>query len=169
MKKRFFENIRTRQELRKAYLKLLKQYHPDNGGDPETCKALNSEYERLFQTLPETADPNQEATEEQKKAAADMDQLIRETLEKIIRFEGLNIEIVGTWIWVDGNTYIYKDQLKDAGFTWSKARKKWHAAPYGERIFYRNRKGQKKPAFDDIRRRYGSEFVQTEKTEKVAG
>ena len=34
---------------------------------------------------------------------------LRAVLQQIITFEGINIEIVGCWIWVDGNTYDYKD------------------------------------------------------------
>ena len=28
-------------------------------------------------------------------------------------------EIVGCWIWVDGNTYSYKDAFKEIGFKWT--------------------------------------------------
>ena len=36
------------------------------------------------------------------------------------------LEIVGCWIWIDGNTYGYKDVLKEIGFKWAREKKKWH-------------------------------------------
>lgn len=47
------------------------------------------------------------------------DAKLRDVLQKIINFEGINIETVGCWIWVDGNTYGYKDVLKEIGFKWA--------------------------------------------------
>ena len=44
------------------------------------------------------------------------DEKLREVLQKIINFANINIEIVGCWIWVDGATYEYKDELKALGF-----------------------------------------------------
>ena len=168
MKNKYFSNPKNRAELRKEYLKLLKKYHPDNGGSDEECKTLNAEYERLFKILPAASSDEEPETskEAEKKAAADLDKAIRDVLQKIIHFEDINIEIIGTWVWVDGLTFPIKEELKAAGFIWSKARKKWHYAPYGERVFYKGR--GKRPDFESIRRRYGSEEVETEKQKKLA-
>jgi len=38
----------------------------------------------------------------------------------------LTIEIVGTWIWVSGNTRPQKQALKAAGFFWSHEKKMWY-------------------------------------------
>lgn len=48
MTRRFFEGVKDVQELRKKYKELLKQYHPDNGGDAEVMKEINAEYDALF-------------------------------------------------------------------------------------------------------------------------
>ena len=40
---KYFTNVRTLEELRKEYKRLVKQYHPDNGGDTETIKEINAE------------------------------------------------------------------------------------------------------------------------------
>lgn len=158
MKQKFFEGIRTRQELRKAFLALLKKYHPDNGGDAETCKILNAEYEKLMKELP----TEENATQAEKRAAADMDKEIRKALEKIVHFEGINIEIVGVWIWLDGMTYQYKEQLKDLGYTWSRNRKKWHYTPYATPRRYKGKR-----SFEELRHMYGSETVSTEGLDKL--
>lgn len=160
---KFFKNVNTLSELRTAYVKLLKIHHPDNGGDTDTCKAINAEYDYLLGRLPKdetgkTADNSAEA-----KKDFQIDKALRETLNKIIRFDGLTIEIVGSWIWCDGNSYPYKEQLKEYGFQWSRARKKWHYTPYDSGYH----KGQNKK-FDDIRRKYGSMTVENEKVIAIA-
>lgn len=48
---------------------------------------------------------------------------MRQTLQKVINFSDITIDIVGCFIWLDGNTYPYKDQLKEYGFKWSGQRK----------------------------------------------
>lgn len=74
---------------------------------------------------------------------------------------GINIEIVGLWIWVDGNTFQWKEELKEAGFAWSRSRKKWHFTPY-EGGYHRGRKR----SFDSIRNIYGSTVVNESMSEK---
>ena len=73
--------------------------------------------------------------------------------------ENINIEIVGCWIWVDGNTYEHKDALKALGFKWAREKKKW----YFHTEAFRKR-SHKKLSMDDIRNYYGSTEVQTEAT-----
>lgn len=48
---KWFAGVTTIEELRKRYRELLKQLHPDNGGDEETMKAINIEYDKLFDVL----------------------------------------------------------------------------------------------------------------------
>ena len=37
----------TQDEIREAYLKKAKQYHPDKGGDPDMMRALTEAYRKL--------------------------------------------------------------------------------------------------------------------------
>lgn len=121
---RFFKDVKTVAELRKAYINLLKVNHPDNGGDVEICKAINAEYDYLIGRLPkDTTGKTAQSTAEARKDFQ-IDKEIREIINQIIRFDGINIEVVGSWIWIDGNSYPYKEELKGFGFQWSRARKK---------------------------------------------
>ena len=159
MMNKYFQGITNQAELRKAFIRLLKKYHPDNGGDAEICKQINAEYERLLKSMPAGGAATEEKqSEADKQAAADLDREIRKALEKIIHIDGINIEVVGTWIWVDGNTYPVRELLKSLGYKWSKARKKWHFTPYGEGTYY---KGKRK-SFDSLRKIYGSSRVSSD-------
>lgn len=90
------------------------------------------------------------------------DERLRVILNKIINFSDITINIVGSWIWLEGDTYPYKDQLKEMGFTWSRQRKMW----YWHNGEYR-KKGNKNLSFSDIENKYGSTKVKTEQRQQL--
>lgn len=45
---KYFKNIRSFEDLKKRFRELLKENHPDNGGDVEVMKAINVEFDGLF-------------------------------------------------------------------------------------------------------------------------
>lgn len=49
--KKYFENVRTLDELKAEYRRLAMKHHPDRGGDVETMKAINAEHDALFEIL----------------------------------------------------------------------------------------------------------------------
>ena len=165
----YFRNVNTLEELRKQYKELLKQYHPDNAnGSTEATQEINAEYDRLFKVLKDKHESKHTSTDGAKadfnnyKYDFEADEKLREVLQKIISFANINIEIVGCWLWVDGNTYEYKDTLKALGFKWAREKKKW----YFHTEAFRKR-SHKKLSMEDIRNYYGSTEVQTEETKKL--
>lgn len=44
----FFTGCTTKEQLKKRHRELCKKYHPDKGGDVETFKRMQAEYERLI-------------------------------------------------------------------------------------------------------------------------
>lgn len=165
---KYFKNINTLEELRKQYRDLLKKHHPDNaGGNTEACQEINAEYDQLFKILKDrheskSAGAHNDQNTKQSDYSQNMydwanDRALREALEKIINFDGIEIDLVGYFIWVDGNTYPHKEALKEIGFRWSKQRRKWYWHD-GEYRRYSN----KKLSFADIQNRYGSTKVHTD-------
>lgn len=166
---KYFSNVNDLQELRKQYRDLLKKHHPDNGGNVSDMQDVNAEYDRLFKVLKDrheskttnqnnadTAGSNTKSTYNSNMYDWENDKALRETLEKIINFDGIEIEIVGQWIWVSGNTYAYKKELKDIGFKWASTKKQWY---FHTEEF--KKKSHKSLSMDDIRSYYGSTRVQT--------
>ena len=45
---KFFKAVKSYEDLKNQYKKLLKANHPDNGGNVETMKEINVEYDALF-------------------------------------------------------------------------------------------------------------------------
>lgn len=163
---KYFNNVETLEELRKQYKELLKKYHPDNpNGSTEATQEVNAEYDTLFKTLKDRHEHN---TSDNKTDYSNMkydfseDEKLREVLQHIVTMENINIEIVGCWIWVDGNTYEHKDSLKALGFKWAKEKKKW----YFHTEAFRKR-SKKKLSMNDIRNYYGSTEVQTEEVKRI--
>lgn len=77
-----------------------------------------------------------------------------EVLQKIIHFGGIEIEIVGQWIWVSGNTYAYKKEFKEIGFKWAKNKQAWY---FHTETFKKTSK--RKLSMNDIRNYYGTTKV----------
>lgn len=57
----YFSNVHSYEELKSRFRALARENHPDAGGDPEIMKAINAEYDRVFQIWKDRHD--QEASE----------------------------------------------------------------------------------------------------------
>lgn len=155
---KYFNNVSDLSELRKQYKELLKIHHPDNGGNVADMQEVNAEYDKLFKMLKDKHDSK--ATDSDKTSYENMkydfaeDEKLREMLNKIIHFNSIDIELVGAWIWLSGNTYSCKKELKELGFKWAKQKKMWY---WHSEAF--RKKSRKTLSMDDIRSYYGSTEV----------
>ena len=117
--KLYGNGITTVEELRKRYRELLKQHHPDNGGNEEIMKEINTEYDRLFAILSKESKSDGESTTYDDEAE---DKAFREVLNQIIGYS-MEIELIGSWIWCF-NCYAYKDRLKELGFKFARRKRR---------------------------------------------
>ena len=146
---KWFENVKKIEELRQLYRKLLKEHHQDNGGDEETMKEINLEYDRVFSDLSRFSSDGEECTGEEQKTE---NEAFKSILNEIINFN-VEIEIIGSWIWCF-NSYQFRSQLKELGFRYAAKKKAW-VWHYGE--YKRYHKGE--TDLNDIRAKYGSQKV----------
>ena len=157
---KYFKNIGTLDQLRKKFKELLKKYHPDNGGDLGAMQEINAEYDKLFKVLKDKHENKTADTEtnyNNMQYDFEEDAKLREVLEKIIRFSDITIEICGSWIWVSGNTYQYRTELKEIGFKRANKKKQWY---WHSEAF--RKKGRKALSMEEIRNYYGSTEVKAE-------
>ena len=69
-----------------------------------------------------------------------------------VNLEGIILDLVGSWIWATGCTYIHKDALKAAGYRWASKKAAWYWRPESAACSRSSRK-----TLDEIREKYGSE------------
>ena len=163
---KYFTNVNTLEQLRRQYKELLKKYHPDNANGCTTAtQDINAEYDKLFKVLKDKheskSDKTTDSTAYKDSEYSNMydsqdDKALREILQKIINFDGIEIELVGSWLWVSGNTFKYKKKLKELNFKWASQKKMW----YWKSEAY-HKKSKKSLSMEDIRSYYGSTKVYT--------
>ena len=149
-----FDNCKTLEELKKAYHRLAVKYHPDNGGSKEEMQRLNAEYDKAFDRLKNihvSSSGDTYTTNE----TTETPEMFREIIEHIVNLP-IDIEIIGRWIWVSGNTYAYKVHLKRLGFRWSKNKCAWYWHKPED-----STSNKKKMTLDEIRMLHGTTKIKT--------
>lgn len=143
-----FSEVTGINEAKKIYKNLAKKLHPDVGGKEEEFKALNAVYTDLIEH----------------KIYFSNDIKIDIELEKVIslilHFENITIELVGSWIWISGDTKEIKEKLKELGFKWASKKKMWY---YGEM----KGRSHKEKSLDDIKNKYGSQTFKSKEKQKL--
>lgn len=152
---KYFNNCKSIEDVKKLYKKLCKQYHPDLNKDDTTeiMKQINAEYETAFErfkNIHESADDNTKTytSKETTETAAEFMVIIN----KLVVLEGVNVELIGRWIWLSGNTFPHKDILKGLGFRFASKKKcwYWHKAEDASR-------NHKEMSLDEIKKLHGCE------------
>lgn len=155
---KWFNECLTMEDVKDTYKKLAKKHHPDLGGDNATMQEIKKEYAFASAKVLKGANLSQEETD----SAIHNSEEYRKAIEAIIYLEGIEIEVVGFWIWVTGDTYPVKSILKEAGFFFASKKKMWYYRAEEYKCF---RGG--KNSMDDIRNKYGSEPIRSIKRKAV--
>jgi len=155
---KYFSRFATKSEVKARYRELCKQYHPDlhDAADFEyynnIMSEINAEYDMAYaraksdsaadNTTDSTSNTNAQAPEE-----------FREIINKVIAFDGVDIDIVGEWVWLVGNTYAYRTEIKAAGFKWASKKQAWywHAGEWHGR--------HSRKTLDELKDKYGCQSV----------
>ena len=155
-----FSSVTSLDELKLQYKKLAFKNHPDRGGKTEVMQEINSEYEQLLNRIINEAskDQYQDSSENgrgfwsSRSEHSEVEKKVKQAIDAIINLDGLDIEIIGVWVWVSGDTKQHKDKLKEAGFVWKRVQCKW--------VFIgKKSNGRGRMTLDQMRELHGSQKV----------
>lgn len=139
------KQAKTIEELKAIYKNWAMKLHPDLSRQDTTkdMQELNSAYEQQFNLLQKTATAAGAADEKAEKFIT--------IIDKLLKMQEIEIDLIGSWLWISGKTYPIKEQLKKLGFNWSKKRKKWYyAGKHSGMRFY-----GKSKTYEQLKSEYG--------------
>ncbi len=153
----YFQSVTTADELKTLYRQLCKQYHPDKGGSTEQMQEINNQYEATMKRLL-SGKPDDSYGEgkfyRSREQETEVEAAVRAAVEAVAHLDGIELEIIGAWVWLSGDTKTHKDTIKAAGYWWMNKKKMW--AFKGKPS-----NGRGNTTMEEMRERYGSERVYT--------
>ena len=156
MKTDFFTKCATVGEVKTLYRALAMQWHPDRGGDNETMKQINLAYEQSLAGRHGEVSKGFDGEPHEYKYNAKVEREVMDKIAEVLADLGslvgtaLELELIGTWLWVSGQTRENKDALKALKFRWNGNRQmwSWHRPGYKAHA--------STASMDAIRQAYGS-------------
>lgn len=146
------------EEIKRQYFDLCKKHHPDMGGSVEDMQGVNVEWDYLRKhnfNIHEGQDGGT-YTDWSQDAPDDVTEQFKDIIEQLIHMAGVEIEICGSWLWVGGDTYGHRDELRGMGMRWANKKRRWYKAPKDWK-----RKTHGELSMEEIRGMYGSTHVET--------
>lgn len=147
MTMRFFQSVTSLEGLKKQFRKLALELHPDKGGNEKDFINMKDEYDQLVKEMSSGS-----AAKEFENFNSEA---FKSIIEKLINYD-IELEIIGTWIWVSGNTFEAKTTLKELNFKWASKKKAWyfHEGDY-------KKKGKKNYSLEEIRTMHEWQKIKT--------
>lgn len=153
---KYFNDCNTIDEAKNLFRKLCLKLHPDKGGDASEFISMFNEF-KAFK-------PSQ-GTEQNDPFDADK---FYNLVQQFENFEGITVNFVGSFIWIEGDTLKHKDNLKKIvldGYKpifWARVKKAWFFSP----LDYKKKSG-KTTTLDNIKNKYGCKSFTTNSIKKI--
>lgn len=128
------------EHLKREYKRLAMLHHPDRGGDLRVMQAVNAEYHEKLKGYDGSESTGEDGKAHKYSYRYEREQSLVDKISELIalRMVGVNIDLIGTWIWVTGETKPQKDKLKAIGMKWHSKRLCWFYQNDGYRHRYSN-------------------------------
>ncbi len=116
----------TQQMIKKAYKAASLKFHPDrNPAGNLMMQAINEAY-----TFLKSLDHDIEGEhQDQEKSNIHYCDELNAVINALIKLGGLNLEVCGNWLWIDGDTKPHKEIIKSVGCKWHRKKVKWSYHP----------------------------------------
>lgn len=160
----YFQDCATIEEIKKLYRELAFKNHPDLGGDEETMKVINSQYHDALKRGNGQKSTDSDGVEHTYKYQEQTEQAIIDKINELLslKMEGVEILLIGVWVWITGDTKPHKDKIKALGCKWHGKRGCWYWKNYSGSRY------SSKGDLDSLAAKYGVEKFSTPKRKKFA-
>jgi hypothetical protein len=151
-----FQGITNAIELMKRYKQFAMLYHPVKGGSVDKMKQVYEDYLAVLKSEPFQLS---RMKEDMQKDLNGFPGLIKE----LIILE-LDLEMIGSWLWISGCTFEHKEKLKELGLHYSLNKRCWYFRPGSEESHT-----NKLMDMAWIRGKYGTDITQPNSTKTLQG
>ena len=125
----YFNNLETVEQIKKEYRKLCMKYHPDrNNGDTEIMKQINVEYKTALKNVDGQTTTDSNGKEHTYYYNEQTEQDLIDKINQLLSLNMIDVDVfqIGYWLWIQGNTKPYKEQLKQLDCKYNGKRKCWY-------------------------------------------
>jgi len=160
---KYFAGLKEQTEIKSCYKRLVFKHHPDKGGDTATMQEINSQYADVMRGIYQS----EGKTEESVDWWMEQEGMIFDVIAKLVNLEGLEVELLGVWIWISGDTKKHKEALGKNGIKarYSPDKKCWY---WRSKEHSYRRKNSPDKSLDDLRNTFGSRKAAAQKTKLLA-
>ena len=148
-----FGTCSTPQDVKNLYRKLALQNHPDRGGSNKAMQAVNAAYHAALERLHGFVTQGTDGKDHRYYYNRKVEQAVMDKVAELLRatLTGCSIEIIGTWVWVSGETKQHQAKLNSAKCRWHSKREMWYwHTPTAYRRKYTG------ASMNELRRMYGT-------------
>lgn len=161
---RFFSGCSTPEEVKKLYRELAFLHHPDHGGDTATMQAVNEQYHEALENLDGYKTYESGKVRHTYHYRHSTEQAVVDKINDLLqaKLKGVDMWLIGVWIWVSGDTKPNSKALKKLKFRWHSKRLSWYWKPYARRTRYSG------ASMDSLAQKYGARFIRPEEEKSEA-
>lgn len=109
----------NKDEIKKRFRELTKKYHPDVYEHGDMMIKMINDANDVLKTYRGESIPGFEDS-------GNTSQDLREKIDAVKQLPGVVVKASGIMLYVSGNTYQHREELKRNGFMWSQNRKEWY-------------------------------------------
>lgn len=162
----WFVGMSSPEEIKKRYRGLAMLHHPDRGGSNDIMAEINQQYHGALAACDGYRTWDAEGHEHEYHYDSDIEQAVVDKIADLLRLRMADVQIwlVGTWIWIHGDTKQYKEALKSANCIWHPKRVCWYWKPYSRRSRYNSHAD-----FAGLAAKYGFQKFEKQEDTTVAG
>jgi len=160
----YFSHLQTVEEIKKEFRRLAMIHHPDHGGNTATMQEINAQYHAALSRCHGQTSRGSDQQDHTYHYNPEKEQAIVDKIAELIAagVAGVaEIYLIGTWVWVMGETKPIKETLKTLGCIWHNKRQAWYWQNDNEKRGY-NRKAD----FFGLAAKYGAQKFEEKKEEQ---